>query len=752
MEIALILLAFLTVSSGLRVCNKTILESTDIQVPELKPHLFGTPLLCVYQVRTPRQWLGNGVIKLKFLILKVGNLNEDGLCGHRTMTIRDGTGAGSVDHDFGQFCGETEQIQTYYAENPNVDVVISSDSFDDDIDYEFEVSWVDKKDLPERFGPRPDLFPDIRGNLVEQSFCEKVFQDCSRLQTCYVQSPGFPGIYPRNLKCRYYLSTKQSYIKLYVDRSQNSLFEIAGRDCDSLIECPFYHIGERKCDRDFVKIYDGVDEFSPLIGTFCGLGEFPSSIIGTGKELFLEFHSSPDGAFVGTGFNFRVGHVPGNIPSYDKDGLCQWVFRSNGLHGDNEGIFLSLEHWYPPETNCTYLIEGNADELVRLYFPSFKVGPIANPLKPEAPGDCRESLTIYDDSWANGERVIKTFCDGFSRPLENTDFVSTGKSLFVSFLSRTGSYAGSSIQFWAQYDFFTNRHDGQVVPGSLCDEVFSGPQFSSGGEFMSPRNTLIYKIGADTEDLDDEDSDDVTRPLECRYDIYGNRRESGRVQLDLTSLDLKSSESDSCTSCKDDHVEILNHLQDGNIERRCISKCSKAKYPMEFLSRGTSASLILSLNPKTSLLNYFKSPKSLFTASFNFVHPKICGPSFIPATDNGIISFPLNADTTVFTTNSKTFTGGKDVSCVWDLEVSPRKNVQFSMSNFTFPWSSKPCFRLTLPQEGKEFYEQCSSKDSGRTIPLLESRRRKVKMVRVHFRIKKGAEDRGSFQLKWTQM
>ena len=39
--------------------------------------------------------------------------------------------------------------------------------------------------------------------------------------------------------------------------------------------------------RDYVRIYDGVDEFSPLIGTFCGLGQLPSSIVGTGRELFL---------------------------------------------------------------------------------------------------------------------------------------------------------------------------------------------------------------------------------------------------------------------------------------------------------------------------------------------------------------------------------------------------------------------------------------------------------------------------------
>jgi hypothetical protein len=58
--------------------------------------------------------------------------------------------------------------------------------------------------------------------------------------------------------------------------------------------------------------------------------------------------------------------------------------------------------------------------------------------KPDAPirqpmGDCSESLTIYDGSEANPARIIKTFCDTFSKPLERKDFLSTGNALFLRF-------------------------------------------------------------------------------------------------------------------------------------------------------------------------------------------------------------------------------------------------------------------------------------------------------------------------------
>ena len=33
--------------------------------------------------------------------------------------------------------------------------------------------------------------------------------------------------------------------------------------------------GAENCPYDWVRLYDGVDEYSPLIGHFCGTGSFP---------------------------------------------------------------------------------------------------------------------------------------------------------------------------------------------------------------------------------------------------------------------------------------------------------------------------------------------------------------------------------------------------------------------------------------------------------------------------------------------
>lgn len=56
-----------------------------------------------------------------------------------------------------------------------------------------------------------------------------------------------------------------------------------------------YVSGAEYCPYDYIKIYDGKNSSSPEIGTFCGMGKFPHSIVGTSEDLFVEFVTSPAG-------------------------------------------------------------------------------------------------------------------------------------------------------------------------------------------------------------------------------------------------------------------------------------------------------------------------------------------------------------------------------------------------------------------------------------------------------------------------
>ena len=67
--------------------------------------------------------------------------------------------------------------------------------------------------------------------------------------------------------------------------------------------------------------------------------------------------------------------------------------------------------------------------------------------------------------------------------------------------SSIGSYSGSSLNFWAHYDFFNNsQHEGRKSAATDCDVVYEPPTRSS-GVWTSPYNTLLYKRSSDSPDL-----------------------------------------------------------------------------------------------------------------------------------------------------------------------------------------------------------------------------------------------------------
>ncbi|XP_026683775.1 uncharacterized protein LOC113469929, partial [Diaphorina citri] len=102
----------------------------------------------------------------------------------------------------------------------------------------------------------------------------------------------------------------------------------------------------------------------------------PYSIIGTSEDLFVEFVSSAAGPLLNTGFHFNVGNWPGHVETKGtRNGTCDWLLTADDLaaNKDSEGIFLSIAHWYAPHTSCTYLIQGKPNQVVRLYFPSFRI-------------------------------------------------------------------------------------------------------------------------------------------------------------------------------------------------------------------------------------------------------------------------------------------------------------------------------------------------------------------------------------------
>ena len=93
-----------------------------------------------------------------------------------------------------------------------------------------------------------------------------VFRDCKR-ESCYIQSPGFPGVYLRGLKCRYHLEAANAgFVRL--DMTASIDFMVDGMRCEDIALCPprMFTADSNSCSFDYIRVYDGVSDRAPIIG------------------------------------------------------------------------------------------------------------------------------------------------------------------------------------------------------------------------------------------------------------------------------------------------------------------------------------------------------------------------------------------------------------------------------------------------------------------------------------------------------
>ncbi|XP_050308010.1 uncharacterized protein LOC126744504 isoform X2 [Anthonomus grandis grandis] len=740
-------------------CNKTVDVYEDVSSPEVTQENFGKPLTCWYRFRSfrgaPKDW----ILRIKFNKFKVGNLINATHCEGGFMQIVDGNTKTDVSNrkEPGMYCGESEQPQTFMSETSFVKMLFHVENFTDQTYFSFDTRAEQQLVVYLRYGQHPELYPNRRGEVVQGSYCERIFKDC-RLQTCYVQSPAYPGVYPRNLHCRYYLNTRLPFIKLYIE---NEEFNIDGQRCENIMTCPMRPIssGDENCPYDYIKIYDGKNELSPVIGTFCGMGKFPYSIIGTSQDLFVEFVTSPAGPLLNTGFHFNVGNWPGHVDTAgSRNGTCDWLLSSDSLRasGDSEGIFLSVAHWYPPYTSCTYLMQGEEGEVVRLYFPSFRINRIESPIQP-TDSDCGESLTLYDASWADDSKIIKTFCDTFSKAMEKYDFVSTGNSLFVKFESKTGSYSGSSLYYWAHYDFFNNTKLGEAVPGKKCDEVFASWKQKKGW-LRSPMNTLVYKQQHSNEDVN------------CLYRFVSDKRLFARVIVTITCVNFKDHpyNSSPCVNCIEDRVDKLvvweplphganssSHspislnkaMQSGEVT--CI--CNRQSFSTQVISKGEHLNLQLIVDGAHSALSYFKHSMPLFEATYEFVHGPLCGPAIIHPITDGEIHYPYYEAIGYVEPP-------KSIRCIWEIKINKDRDLWLHFDHIKF--NSNSCddgiVDIFLRGRSDPFLSLCGENVSlAKELPILSSGELSPDGTETSITIQfigRSSPTRAAFKIAWTEL
>ncbi|XP_026006368.1 neuropilin-1a-like [Astatotilapia calliptera] len=187
----------------------------------------------------------------------------------------------------------------------------------------------------------------------------------------YLTSPGYPSAYPPSQQCVWVITAPEAGQKILINFN------------------PHFDLEDRDCKYDYVEVYNGGDESSPMLGKFCGKIA-PSPIISTGGQLLIKFVS--DYETHGAGFSVRY-EVFKTGPECSRNFTApSGVIKTPGF-----------PEKYPNNLECTFMIFAPKMTEIVVEFDSFDMEPDTTP----PPGAlCRyDWLEIWDGFPAVGPHI-----------------------------------------------------------------------------------------------------------------------------------------------------------------------------------------------------------------------------------------------------------------------------------------------------------------------------------------------------------
>uniref|UniRef100_A0A8D8LJ60 Cubilin n=3 Tax=Cacopsylla melanoneura TaxID=428564 RepID=A0A8D8LJ60_9HEMI len=458
-------------------------------------------------------------------------------------------------------------------------------------------------------------------------------------------SPTYPGTYPKSLNCSYLF---------YGAEGQRVRLEF--RDFDLFFGGPH-------CPFDVVKVFDGDNTSSPVIGTYCGqqrnlvLYSSESKLLVTFGTLQRTANTQNRG-FKGI-FEFSESFV--KLEFIEKSGEhirgteCDQKILSKK---ESTGFVYSPNYPFPylPKIVCRYFIYGMQDsqnlERVKLEFKKFDIP------KGEK-GDCSDGfLKLYlkgQEATDNYEKFDHEMCGQEEKsPIV---MVSDGPRLVLVFSS--GELQGGG--FKAKYSFETEyKVPGTAAPDGACNFTYRSSSKKK-GEFNSPRYPSNYPSN-----------------LTCTYNFLATPNEQVTIIFDQFKIRADSANTSyaqmGVSSCHEDWLEMYNLYKDGT-EKLIGRYCGMTTPgPMES-NRGAIGVRILLHTDALGVYSGFKARYSFDVAKSIFGD---CGGNVSSSNNGEILSpnFPLNYDSPSRGMPSKT--------CNWYINVRPNYKIMLNFEIFSF--------------------------------------------------------------------
>ncbi|XP_026734671.1 uncharacterized protein LOC113498735 [Trichoplusia ni] len=515
-------------------CNRTYMGDVGrtYELEVRRPREDHLPFVCHLNFTATGGNYGD-IIQLTFDTFTVGkfvSFTSDGCPdGHMTIVER------SPSPPTGQWCGSAWGYTVYFSESDSINMTLRLDRLSQqgvgyNFDFKLAYKFLKRSEARLRYGNA--TVGAWRGERVPGTYCDKILSDCD-LRACRIQSPNFPGVYPRNASCTYRIEhTKipaDKHVLLAVRQTNSHKIHIK----DQIVK---YDRSQRvlkiwdQCNvvQDYLTVWDGPTRDSPVLVRLCG-GDAVPDIVSRGPNMLLEFHTSPyDNPFhpvplsylPGFELEVQVLYVEKDSHSYVRsDGRCRFVLRSSDK---TSGVLRNPRHSLPPNTSCVYYFQGRANEIVWVSFVKYHSAG-TEPAGFDQQKDCSSQLTIWDGAAPDADLDRKLdmsdkksrlglFCREESprlcdhallsnatratRPCAPSEsYITTGNALTILQELRQGS-ALYPVSFLLRYEFVDVSEQGQplVDSQSACDRVFKSAQTYS-GRFQAPRAIFYYGRG-----------------------------------------------------------------------------------------------------------------------------------------------------------------------------------------------------------------------------------------------------------------
>ncbi|XP_050531689.1 uncharacterized protein LOC126900213 [Daktulosphaira vitifoliae] len=513
-------------------CNRTYYGevSRTYELEVRRPREDRLPFLCFLNFTAAGNKFGD-IIQLTFDTFTVGRFvsyTSDG-CPDGYMSIRES----QLPDTGGQWCGSAWGFTVYYSETKSINLTLilsklSEQGIGYNFDFKLSYKFLKKSEAHLRYGN--NTFQTWRGQMIVGSYCDRILDQCDR-KPCRVQSPNYPGAYPRNVTCYYRIEQRtapKSKRALIVVRQPNA-HKIHIKD-----QVINYDRSQRtlrvwdQCNviQDYLTVYDGSLATDPVLVRLCG-GDVVPDIVSSGPNMLLEFHTSaydnpfhpvPLSYLPGFELDVEILFVDNKSPSYAQNtSQCEFFIRP--LNNTNWGLLDSPKHSLPPNTSCKYHFQGFSHQTVWLSFIKYHAAS-TDPNAYHLSNECNARLRIWDKVTSPKTKKAKNvllgefckeqelphLCDHallgndtrHVRPCGSKEsYTSSGDELTVEIYLKQGSVL-FPLQFLLRYEFVDQSTEllqssatSVVTKTTVCDRTFT----SGAGSFGSPKNVFFYGRG-----------------------------------------------------------------------------------------------------------------------------------------------------------------------------------------------------------------------------------------------------------------